>query len=418
MGQRKKLPDGLRELFADPTMTFAGRVVKGDMTKIGLDFVCPALMQKVKVVDLATMARNRDAVPRATCSLAKLVSVVANKRLDKPPSVRFSSWSARTLSPEQQLYAALDVIAALDVYARLVVLDDLTVRLSEREALAGQIVSVVPPHGSVAAMATAAASATISEFTAPWTSPIAGSKPASLKPSPSRRLVLVTSVSATALIVPGVKRSDKQAITLGDFGPVPFYVALPMTMIAKVRVPTNIPTPTVEVPAMAAATPIANQTATAEKTAVVDAAIDDEADGGVAAVPEEEWGGGEAGADGPEEMEPLTLAEVELVRAATASTSAGASGGTDGGGGDGLAASSGHPHLDDAPSTITDRYRSVVGDALHFMDRPYVPVHHSDKKPYFVAMSEGWYMWDPVILAEVNSIITTLCCKTLVYFQC
>jgi hypothetical protein len=35
--------------------------------------------------------------------------------------------------------------------------------------------------------------------------------------------------------------------------------------------------------------------------------------------------------------------------------------------------------LDEAPTTIDDRFSSVVGDSFHFMDRPKVPMHHDGK---------------------------------------
>ena len=42
------------------------------------------------------------------------------------------------------------------------------------------------------------------------------------------------------------------------------------------------------------------------------------------------------------------------------------------------------------------RFSSVIGDAFHFMDRPKVPVHHSSKKGYFVALRHAWFMFDPI----------------------
>lgn len=41
------------------------------------------------------------------------------------------------------------------------------------------------------------------------------------------------------------------------------------------------------------------------------------------------------------------------------------------------------------------RYSSVLGDAFHFMDRPKVPVHHSHKKGFFVALRRAWFMFEP-----------------------
>jgi len=59
--------------------------------------------------------------------------------------------------------------------------------------------------------------------------------------------------------------------------------------------------------------------------------------------------------------------------------------------------------IDDAPTTIEDRFSSVVGDTFHFMDRPKVPMNHDGKKGFFVALRQAWFQWDLVKLAEVKA---------------
>jgi hypothetical protein len=59
--------------------------------------------------------------------------------------------------------------------------------------------------------------------------------------------------------------------------------------------------------------------------------------------------------------------------------------------------------LDEAPTTIEDRFSSVIGDSFHFMDRPKVPMHHDGKKGYFVALRQAWFQWDLTKLAEVKA---------------
>ena len=58
--------------------------------------------------------------------------------------------------------------------------------------------------------------------------------------------------------------------------------------------------------------------------------------------------------------------------------------------------------LGKAPERIDDYFCSVLGDGFHFMDRPKVPVHHAYKKPYFHALQEAWFAWEPQKLKEVT----------------
>jgi hypothetical protein len=37
----------------------------------------------------------------------------------------------------------------------------------------------------------------------------------------------------------------------------------------------------------------------------------------------------------------------------------------------------------------------VLGDAFHHMDRAKVPVHHSFKNGFFVALRRAWFMFEP-----------------------
>jgi len=90
------------------------------------------------------------------------------------------------------------------------------------------------------------------------------------------------------------------------------------------------------------------------------------------------------------------------------------------------------PDLDQAPATLTDKYvnkinllcplsqllrpavftaserfshyaicsriisfSAVLGDAFHHMDRAKVPVHHSFKNGFFVALRRAWFMFEP-----------------------
>ena len=59
--------------------------------------------------------------------------------------------------------------------------------------------------------------------------------------------------------------------------------------------------------------------------------------------------------------------------------------------------------LDEAPTMIEDHFSSVVGDSIHFTDRPKVPMHHDGKKGYVVARRQVWFQWNVTKLAEVKA---------------
>ena len=50
--------------------------------------------------------------------------------------------------------------------------------------------------------------------------------------------------------------------------------------------------------------------------------------------------------------------------------------------------------LDKMPSKIIDTFKSVCGDGFHGMDCMKVPVHHSLKKSFCMALMEAWFTWD------------------------
>jgi hypothetical protein len=63
-------------------------------------------------------------------------------------------------------------------------------------------------------------------------------------------------------------------------------------------------------------------------------------------------------------------------------------------------------HLDKPPeSTIKDVFSSVLGDAFHQMKRPYVPIKHEHKKPYFVALMRAWFCWNEKKLKHVKDVL-------------
>jgi hypothetical protein len=72
-------------------------------------------------VDLAMLAKERQIITTAKCSLADLSAVVLQRRLSKNVSQRIStSWEDDILTPEMLAYAALDAYASLTIYQRLI----------------------------------------------------------------------------------------------------------------------------------------------------------------------------------------------------------------------------------------------------------------------------------------------------------
>jgi hypothetical protein len=62
-------------------------------------------------------------------------------------------------------------------------------------------------------------------------------------------------------------------------------------------------------------------------------------------------------------------------------------------------------HLDEPPTSITNVFSACLGDAYHAMSGPKVPVKHEFKKPYFVALQQAFFAWQPDLLSEVTQIL-------------
>ncbi|KAK3279881.1 hypothetical protein CYMTET_12253 [Cymbomonas tetramitiformis] len=226
------LPDRLIALLRDTNILFVGRAVNGDFKKIFKDFSVDTSLPSAPTLDISTMACRRGVVTRGNVALDILVSTILQERLDKSPSVRLSKWSCSTLTNEQAQYAALDVIKPIEIYFRLLVLPDLTRRCSADDTIPiHSVVDVMPPHGSIAVLATVSAIARIEE-NREW-KPSVGFTPRSVHPAdlrrPSQRVTIIK-VLAPSLIVPGVKFQGKSAC-LKDFGEPPFDVVLPFAML-------------------------------------------------------------------------------------------------------------------------------------------------------------------------------------------
>ena len=227
---KKVLPTRLVHLLQDPLITYVGRQVGGDVSKLEKDFNLN--LSKVVTAELGKMARTRGCVGTGTTSLAALVKVVLKEELRKNELIRCGSWSSPKLSDEQKQYAALDVTKALDLYFELLKMPDFSSRLSIDEILAGTVVDIVPSHGSVQVMATRAATGRVAEHGTKWNNPLPNGTPVFVNGnSTTRKTAIITEVYAPNAVIPGLK-SNGQPVSFKNFGAPPFSVSLPIVMYA------------------------------------------------------------------------------------------------------------------------------------------------------------------------------------------
>ncbi len=122
------------------------------------------------------------------------------------------------------------MIKALEVYFKLNDMTDLTAHLTLDDATPGKVVDIVPSHGRVHLLATRAAIACIEPRCEEWTAP-RDCRPAKLSVTTCRCLVMITNVLAPKLVIPNIKSSLGERMTLGDFGDTPFQKGIPLKMI-------------------------------------------------------------------------------------------------------------------------------------------------------------------------------------------
>ena len=419
---KKTLPDRLLELLSDTSITFVGRAIAGDVSKIARDFSnATNIKQIVKTLDLGVMARERDVVRSGVLGLECLVERVLNEKLTKDPSVRLSRWSVSQLSTEQINYSALDVIKGLEVFFTLNDMPNLTSRLTLHEATPGRVVDIVPSHGNVHLLATRAAIAYIEPRCEEWMTPH-DCRPGKLSITSGRCLVTIMNVLAPKLVIPKIKSSSGERMTLGDFGVPPFQVVIPIGMIKphidsdSIRI-TDVADPiqaNISITNNHADNATNNQANMSITNNQADNAINNQANMSTTNQVKnatnsqanqnagEVCGGREDEDDSiqdeesnqsseNEDVSNLTSNDVATVRAAMVA------------GNTNSMSSLAALMLDEAPTTIDDRFSSVIGDSFHFMDRPKVPMHHDGKKGYFVALRQAWFQWDLTKLAEVKA---------------
>lgn len=109
----KKLKDlqPLMDILNDPKILKIGLSVKDDWSMLRK---CHPLLEPQSFVELQTYVKQFDIMDN---SLQKIYAIVFKQKISK--SERLSNWEAETLAPKQQIYAATDAWACLQLWNRL-----------------------------------------------------------------------------------------------------------------------------------------------------------------------------------------------------------------------------------------------------------------------------------------------------------
>ena len=392
------LPHNLINLLTDNTFNIVGVNVGGDMARIARDFKISSNVWSRRtsntVINLGMYARKRDVVQNGTVGMKVLVKAILGYDMKKSDEDRFSDWNTRQkLSPAQEEYAIIDVSAPLDCYEKLQEMPDLTLRLRVEDATVGKRVDIVPRNGSVACMATRAATGCIIDANVVCQSP-EGIVQQAVRAGSGMATVQIEQVYSPGLKIPHYKKTGLRShpITLADFG-VGKSIVLPVQMLKD-----HVSSDSVR------EYPIANNASVGLTLPSVDEPPVDKppnvSEGTVPVNNEQEATRSNEYEEYPpedqvyESMASLTSKDIEMLRASTFA---------------GAEATAGRlplvcDGLDDPPQpgTIRDVFSPVLGDVYHGMDRPYVPVKHESKKSYFVGLQNAFYEYDEDTMAELE----------------
>lgn len=435
LSTHKDLPAALKSFLMNDKLKFCGVWVGGDIKELESKFQC-ALTPDANIISLGKMARERGTTESGTIGMDALVRLVLKERMNKDDSVRLSKWSRPVLRRDQEIYATLDVIKPLDVYFELAKLTNLAARLTVLEASKGTKVDIFPTSGSVVAMASVAAVGFIKSDTLDdvWHPPAClGTKTKNLYVKPTRRLVRIEKVFARGLKVPYLSQeASGDRILFGDLADVsagPFDVILPVHMLANCvlkrsehsiamdfgsrlkkppedqgpvawvepapkRLPVNpYPKPRTESTLAAGTNPYGKRKHAVPSTHEPSAS--ESAENG-AAILEESHDIEVLDMDQDVDYSTFDLSSDDIKWITFCLKATGSSSSMQE-----VAIAMDCPHLNPPPAVIKDVFKSVTGDGYHFMERPPVPVRHSLKKAYKVALMEAWYSWNPEGFNEV-----------------
>jgi hypothetical protein len=137
VSQMLKLPVDLLGLPQEPSFTFVGLRVAGDVIKIRSDFSnCADLKDPLKTMDVGSMACRRGIQPHGgSFGLEGPSDAVLGKKMNK--SSQRLDWTKKTLGAAQKKHAALDATESLEIFFKLLALPDLTAPLPKSEMKPG-----------------------------------------------------------------------------------------------------------------------------------------------------------------------------------------------------------------------------------------------------------------------------------------
>ncbi|KAJ4968762.1 hypothetical protein NE237_015463 [Protea cynaroides] len=113
----KYIPKSLIDFLSNPSLTFVGVGIKGDVEKLLEDHELNVL----NTVDLRSLAATKLSMPELKKSgLKELTREVLGKEIGKPRKVTMSRWDAEWLSYDQVQYAVLDAFLSFQIGKSLI----------------------------------------------------------------------------------------------------------------------------------------------------------------------------------------------------------------------------------------------------------------------------------------------------------
>jgi hypothetical protein len=410
---------------------FCGVWIGGDIKELKAKFEC-ALTRDDNLICLGVMAHKRGITESGTIKLDALNELVLKEKMNKDDAVRCSDWSQSTLTKEQNVYATLDAIKPLDIYFELSKLKNLAACLLVSEATKETKVDVFASNGTIVAMAFVVAAGFIkSEAEGDvWNPPgCLATRQNNLHVTLTRHLVRIEKVYGNRLKVPYLSKANEDPIWLGELAEIstgPFDIILPIQMISPfipeqtenliaMEFGSHLKEPTQEEGPVAQVEPAPKQSITnnpyakPSKQPIQNACHQTKCKGpsstSEAASAESsesnEVAAGTESIESIDEVEYLDMDEeidysslnlskedIKWISFCMQTTNSKASMAE-------VTTAMICPQLNAPPSVIEKNFRSVTGDGYHFMECPPIPIRHSLKKSYKVALREAWYCWKP-----------------------
>jgi len=416
VGKLSRLHTRLETLLTSEVDIY-GVNVSTDLKYIGRDFHVVALKKvdqkkRKNVHNLGMFARVRDVVQNGGVGLSVLCERVLKVTMDK--TLQVSDWSEKDgdLTQAQIDYAINDAGASLEVAEELVKKPDLTRRLEHDEVTQGRKVDLIPSSGSVACMATRAATGTVAEPLCTCPDGIVYQRRKKdlkkVRAGKNSYVIKVEKTYARGLILPGYKwEHNRAAVTLGDM-PAGQSIIVPIRMIKEHAASSNIRTtpidktstseprskPSTDDPPIEKRKRKRPNVSSLEGYEYMDLTVDDDDDDDDKDVEYVKYSEEEELEDEPPQKT-LTSADIEYLFSALSKA-------------DILQQNERSvlesPYLSSPPDPkrMKRRFSSVLGDVFHAMDRTKVPVKHEAKKAFFVALREAFFVWNPQKLKELE----------------